>query len=147
MQKKYIVRLLDEERVVLTEVIGKLKGSSQKVRRAQMLLKADADGPAWTDSRIAEAFSCRRQTVENLRQRFVESGFQETLDGKVREQPATPKLLAGTQEAQVIAMRLGSPPAGYASWTLRLLARKVVELEVAEQVSYETVRRTLKKTG
>jgi hypothetical protein len=147
MQKKYIVRLLDEERVVLTEVIGKLKGSSQKVRRAQMLLKADADGPAWTDSRIAEAFSCRRQTVENLRQRFVESGFQETLDGKVREQPATPKLLAGKQEAQVIAMRLGSPPAGYASWTLRLLARKVVELEVAEQVSYETVRRTLKKTG
>ena len=110
MQKKYIVRLLDEERVVLTEVIGKLKGSSQKVRRAQMLLKADADGPAWTDSRIAEAFSCRRQTVENLRQRFVESGFQETLDGKVREQPATPKLLAGKQEAQVIAMRLGSPP-------------------------------------
>jgi hypothetical protein len=128
-------------------MVGKLKGGSQKARRAQVLLKADADGPAWTDSKIAEAFSCRRQTVENLRQRFVECGFQETLDGKQREQPATPKLLDGKQEAQVIAMRLGSPPAGYANWTLRLLARKVVELEVAESVSYETIRRTLKKTG
>lgn len=147
MQKKYIVRLSDEERDVLMEVIRKLEGSSQKVRRAQILLKADADGPAWTDERIAEAFSCRRQTVEKLRQRFVERGFQESLDGKRREQPATPKLLDGKQEAQVIAMRLGPPPAGYAHWTLRLLARKVVELEVAERASYETVRRTLKKTG
>ena len=147
MQKKYIVRLSDEERGVLKVVISTLKGSSQKARRAQILLKADADGPCWTDSKIAEAFSCRRQTVENVRQRFVERGFQETLAGKQREQPATPKLLDGKQEAQVIAMRLGSPPAGYANWTLRLLARKVVELEVAERVSYETIRRTLKKTG
>lgn len=147
MQKKYIVRLSDQERSVLKEVIGKLKGTSQKVRRAQMLLKADADGPAWADSKIAEAFSCRRQTVENLRRRFVESGFRETLEGKQREQPATPKLLDGKQEAQVIAMRLGSPPSGYANWTLRLLARKVVELEIAESVSYETIRRTLKKTA
>ena len=125
MQKKYIVRLSDEERGVLKEAIGKLKGSSQKARRARVLLKADADGPAWTDSKIAEAFSCRRQTVENLRQRFVERGFQETWEGKQREQPATAKALDGKQEAQVIAMRLGSPPGGYASWTLRLLARKV----------------------
>jgi transposase len=147
MQKKYIVRLSDEERGVLKEVLGKLKGSSQKVRRAQILLKADADGPGWTDNRIAEAFSCRRQTVENLRQRFVERGFQKTLDGQRREQPATPKLLDGKQEAQIIAMRLGSPPVGYAQWTLRLLARKVVELEVAESISYETIRRTLKKTA
>jgi transposase len=147
MQKKYIVRLSDEERGVLKEVVKKLKGGSQKARRARILLKADADGPGWTDSKIAEAFSCRRQTVENLRQRFVERGFQETLEGKQREQPATPKLLDGKQEAQIIAMRLGSPPAGYANWTLRLLARKVVELEVAESVSYETIRRTLKKTA
>ena len=145
MQKKYIVRLSDEERGVLKEMIRKLKGGSQKARRAQILLKADADGPGWMDSKIAEAFSCRRQTVENLRQRFVERGFRETLEGKRREQPATPKLLDGKQEAQIIAMRLGSPPAGYANWTLRLLARKVVELEVAESISYETIRRTLKK--
>ena len=145
MQKKYIVRLSDEERNLLEEVIKKLKGTSQKVRRAQILLKADADGPAWTDARIAEAFSCRRQTIEKIRQRLVESGFQETLEGKKRPAPPTEKLLDGEQEAKVIAMRLGRPPKGYANWTLRLLARKVVELEIVDGVSYETVRRMLKK--
>lgn len=147
MRKKYIVRLTEEERNVLRAVVKKLKGSNQKVRRAQILLKADADGPGWTDSRIAEAFDCRRQTVENLRQRLVESGFHETLEGKKRAQPPTAKLLDGEQEAKIIAVRLGSPPAGYAHWTLRLLARTVVELELVDAVSYETVRRTLKKTG
>lgn len=147
MQKKYIVRLTDEERKELLEVIDKLKGTSQKVRRAQILLKADADGPGWTDGRIVEAFRCRRQTVEKIRQRFVESGFRETLDGKARPQPPTEKLLDGEQEAKIIAMRLGSPPKGYANWTLRLLARKVVELEIIDSVSHETVRQTLKKTG
>jgi hypothetical protein len=146
MQKKYIVRLSKEECNTLREVIKKLKGGSQKVRRAQILLKADADGPAWSDSRIAEAFGCRRQTVEMMRQRFVECGFQETLDGKKRANPPTEKLLDGEQEAKIIATRLGPPPKGYANWTLRLLARKVVELEIVDAVSYETVRRTLKKT-
>ncbi len=126
-------------------MVNRLKGSGQKVRRAQILLKADADGPAWNDDRIAEAFGCRRQTVEGIRQRFVETGFQETLDGKKRADPPTPKLLDGEQEAKIIAMRLGPPPKGYANWTLRLLARKVVELEIVDAVSYETVRRTLKK--
>jgi hypothetical protein len=146
MQKKYIVRLSREERNTLQEIVKKLKGSSQKVRRAQILLKADADGPAWSDSRIAEAFGCRRQTVEKLRQRFVETGFQETLDGKKRADPPTPKLLDGEQEAKIIATRLAPPPKGYANWTLRLLARRVVELQIVDAVSYETVRRTLKKT-
>ena len=95
--------------------------------------------------RIAEAFGCRRQTVETIRQRLVESGFQETLDGKQRAEPPTEKLLDGEQEAKIIATRLGSPPKGYANWSLRLLARKVVELEIADTVSYETVRRVLKK--
>jgi hypothetical protein len=147
MQKRFIVRLTEQEREILKEVIKKLKGTSQKVRRAQILLKADADGPSWTDSRIAEAFSCRRQTVEKIRQRFVECGFEETLDGKKRDRPPVDKLLTGEQEAKVIATRLGPPPKGYANWTLRLLARKVVELEIALTVSYETVRRTLKKTA
>ena len=147
MQKKYIVRLTDEEREELQAVVKKLKGTSQKVRRAQILLKADADGPNWTDQKIAEAFSCRRQTVEKIRQRLVERGFHETLDGAKRAHPPTEKLLNGDQEARVIALRLGSPPKGYANWTLRLLARKVVELEIVDSISYETVRRTLKKTG
>ena len=147
MQKIYIVRLTDAERQTLEQVVKKLKGPGQKVRRAQMLLKADADGPAWTDARIAEACCCRRETVQRLRQRFVESGFQETLDAKTRAQPPTPKLLNGEQEAKIIATRLGPPPKGYANWTLRLLSRKVVELEIVTQVSYETVRRTLKQTA
>ena len=147
MQKKYIVRLSKQERKVLQEVVKKLNGTSQKVRRAQVLLKADADGPGWSDQHIADAFGCRRQTVEGIRQRFVEAGFHETLEGKKRAEPPTEKLLDGAQEAKIIATRLGPPPKGYANWTLRLLARKVVELEIVETVSYETVRRTLKKTG
>lgn len=126
MQKKYIVRLLPEERKHLSEVIKKLKGSGQKVRRAYILQKADADGPNWIDQQIAEAFSCRIKTVENIRQRFVEQGFQQTLEGKKREQPPTPKALNGEQEAKIIATRLGLPPPGYANWTLRLLAWRVV---------------------
>jgi hypothetical protein len=147
MHKKYIVRLSKRERITLKEVVKKLRGSGQRVRRAQILLKADVTGPAWTDDRIADAFGCRRQTVELIRQRLVEVGFQETLDGKKRVQPPVEKLLDGEQEAKIIATRLGSPPRGYANWTLRLLARKVVELEIADSVSYETVRRLLKKTG
>jgi hypothetical protein len=147
MRKLYIVRLTDQERDELHGVIKKLKGTGQKVRRAQILLKADADGPNWTDERIAEAFLCRTRTVERLRQRFVEQGFDETLHRVERAQPPVVKLLTGDQEARIIAMRLGPPPKGYANWTLRLLARKVVELNIADSVSYETVRRTLKKTA
>jgi Homeodomain-like domain len=147
MQKKYIVRLTDDERQELQVVVGKLRGTGQKVRRAQMLLKADADGPNWTDARISEAFGCRIKTVENVRQSLVERGFVETLNGAKRAKPPTEKLLDGEQEARIIATRLGAPPKGYANWTLKLLARKVVELEIVESVSYETVRRTLKKTA
>src|SRR5882724_13513782 len=146
MRKLYIVRLTKEERVELQGVVKKLKGTGQKVRRAQILLKADADGPNWTDERIAEAFSCRTRTVERLRQRFVERGFEETLNLVERQQPPVEKLLTGDQEARIISTRLGPPPKGYNHWTLRLLARKVVELAIVDSVSYETVRRTLKKT-
>jgi hypothetical protein len=147
MQKIYVVRLTDQERDELQMVIKKLKGTGQKVRRAQILLKADADGPNWTDERVAEAFSCRTRTVEMIRQRLVERGFEETLHRVERAQPPVAKLLTGDQEARIIATRLGPPPKGYANWTLRLLARKVVELEIVDAVSHETVRRTLKKTA
>jgi len=145
MEKKFIVRLSDAERETCQEVIRKLKGTSQKVRRAQILLKADAEGPAWTDRQIAEAFCCRTKTVENIRQRLVERGFEQTLERKKSQVAAAKKLLDGAQEAKVIAMRLGSPPKGYANWTLRLLARKVVELGIVGSISHETVRQTLKK--
>ena len=147
MIKKYIVRLTDAERESLTEVVAKFKGTSQKVRRAQVLLKADVNGPGWTDAKIADAFGCRTKTVENIRERLVTRGFEVTLEGEKRLNPPCAKLLDGEQEAKVIAMRLGSPPPGFSNWTLRLLAQQVVALEIAESISYETVRRTLKKTG
>ena len=147
MRKLYIVRLTDHERDQLSQIVRKFKGSSQKVRRAQILLKADVDGPGWTDQRIAAAFGCRRQTVENVRQRLVECGFEQALNGVKRQRPPTARLLDGEQEAKIIALRLGSPPAGYANWSLRLLARRVVELSMVESISHETLRRTLKKTA
>lgn len=147
MTKKYIVRLTRQERLTLREIVKRQQGSANKVRRAQMLLKADADGPGWTDARIAEAFDARVRTVEKLRERFVTEGFESTVHGKPRERPTTEKLLNGKQEAQLIALRLGPPPKGYANWSLRLLARKLVELEVVDAISHETVRTTLKKTG
>src|SRR5207253_7584829 len=147
MNKKYIVRLSDEERHTCQEVIKQLKGSSQKVRRAQVLLKADADGPGWPDVQIAEAFNCRVQTIENLRKRLVTEGFGLALDGKKRLEPPTPCKLDGEGEATLIALRLGKPPAGYGHWTLQLLADELVALEVVDSISHETVRKTLKKTA
>jgi hypothetical protein len=146
MNKKYIVRLSDEERTCCQQVIKTLKGSSQKVRRAHILLKADADCPAWPDARIAEAFNCRVQTIENLRKRLVTEGFKSALEGKKRQDPPASPKLDGKAEAKLIALRLGKPPAGYGHWTLRLLADELVALEVVDSISHETVRRALKKT-
>ncbi len=147
MNKKYIVRLSEEEHASCRAVIKKLKGSSQKVRRAQLLLKSDADGPAWTDARIAEAFDCRVQTIENLRKRVVTEGFELALEGKQREKPPTPRKLDGEGEAKLIAMRLGKPPKGFGKWTLQLLAGQLVQLEVVDSICPETVRQALKKTA
>jgi hypothetical protein len=147
MNKKYIVRLSDDEREELKAVVKKLKGSSQKVRRAQILLKTDANGPGWIDVRVAEAFSCRVQTIENLRKRLVTEGFEIALDGKPRSTAPRQKVLDGKQEAKVIALRLGKPPKGFANWSLRLLAEQVVELRIVGSISHETVRQTLKKTA
>jgi Homeodomain-like domain len=145
MHKKYVVRLSDDERAVCQEIIKHLKGSSQKFRRAQMLLKADADGPGWPDSRIAEAFNCRVQTIENLRKCLVTDGFGWALAGKKRQDPPTPCTLDGEAEAQLIAMRLGQPPAGYGHWTLHLLADALVALAIVDAISHETVRKVRKK--
>jgi Homeodomain-like domain len=147
MNKKYIVRLSDEERGVCQEIIKKLQGSSQKFRRAQILLQTDADGPAWSDLQIAAAFRCRVQTIEKIRKRLVTEGFSLALEGKKRQEPPTPCKLDGKSEAKLIALRLGKPPAGYGHWTLQLLADELVALEVVDSISHETVRKTLKKTA
>ncbi|WP_404308935.1 helix-turn-helix domain-containing protein [Neorhodopirellula lusitana] len=146
MQKKYIVRLNDQERQTLEAIVKKISGSSQKVRRAPILLAADAERLAWTDAAIAQAYRCRTKTVENIRQRFVEFGFEQTLQGKKRAESARPKCLSGDEEAKIIATRLSKPPTRYANWSLRSLAEKVVELGIFDLVSHETVRQTHKKT-
>lgn len=145
MNKKYIVRLTDEERAVCEATIKKETGKSQKLRRATILLKADADGPAWDDAKISESVGCRIRTVENVRQAFVLESFEGALVRKKRATPPTPKLLDGAGEAKLIAMRLGRPPAGFGHWTLRLLADQMVELEIVESICPETVRQTLEK--
>ena len=145
--KKYVVRLTDEERKICAATIARLKGSSQKARRARILLQVDAEGPSWTDRQVATAYRCRTQTVENVRRRCVLEGFDLSLQGRQRSAPPVPKLLDGQQEAQVIALRLSEPPPGYGSWSLRLLARQVVELGIVASISHETVRQARKKTG
>jgi hypothetical protein len=147
VNKKYIVRLTDAERAVCEATIQKETGKSQKLRRATILLKADADGPGWTDAEISEAVGCRTRTVENVRQAFVLDGFEAALARKKAATSPTPKRLDGAGEAKLIALRLGPPPVGFGQWTLRLLADQLVELEVVESISPETVRQTLKKTG
>jgi hypothetical protein len=146
MPKKYIVRLTDEERDMLNQILKKRGVAAQRVRRAVMLLKADVDGPSWADAKIAEACGCRTQTVENIRERLVTEGFETALHGKPKSRVRS-KVLDGEQEAKIIALRLGLPPQGWANWTLRLLAEQAVTLAIAESVSYETLRRTLKKTS
>jgi len=145
MNKKYIVRLSDEERTVCEQVTKDQKGKSEKLRRAQMLLKADVDGPGWKDEKISEAVGCRVRTLENVRMQLVLEGFEAALNRKKRATSPTAPLLDGVGEAKLIAMRLGKPPAGYGRWSLRLLADQLVELEVVEAISPETVRKTLKK--
>ena len=147
MNKKYLVRLRDEERAVCEATVKSEKGKSEKLRRAVILLKADADGPGWNDEKISEAVGCRTRTVENVRREFVLEGFEAALVRKKRATPPTPKLLDGAGEAKLIAMRLGKPPAGFGRWSLQLLADELVVLEVVPSICAETVRKTLKKTG
>src|SRR5262249_18212657 len=112
----------------------KLQGSSQPVRRAPILLNADAEGPHWTDKDIAEAFAGRTNTVEHIRQRLVTVGCARTLYGAKPPTPPRPKRREGEQEAPSIALRLGQPPKGFVHWSLRLWAEQVVELAIVDAV-------------
>ena len=113
MNKKDVVRLTGAERSTCEAAVKNENGRSETLRRAMILLNADADGPGWNDVKISEAVGCRVQTVENVRRVFVQEGFQAALMRKKRATPPTPKLLDGACEAKLIAIRLGKPPAGY----------------------------------
>lgn len=147
--KKYKVTLTAEERNSLQGLIVAKKTAAKKVIHARILLKADAgpDGPSWIDARIAEALEVDVSTVERIRQRFVEEGLEAALDRKKQDRPSRQRTLDGKAEARLIALACSEPPAGRVRWTLRLLADKLVELEIVEAVSTETIRRTLKKTN
>jgi transposase len=147
MNKRYIVRLSEEERGRLKDLVGKGRAAAYKVRHANILLMADADGPNWTDERIAEALGCRHDTVANVRMRLLERGLEGALERKKQERPSRQRLLDGQKEARLIALACSEPPEGRTRWTLHLLADKMVELKVVESISHETVRQALKKTS
>ena len=147
--KKYRVTLTPEERQGLQDSIAAGKASAKKLAHARILLKADAadGGPAWPDGRIAEALEVSVATVERVRQRFVEQGLEAALARKPQDRPSRQRTLDGRAEARLIALACSTPPDGRRGWTMRLLADKLVELEVVPTISDETVRRSLKKAN
>jgi hypothetical protein len=149
MAKKYLVTLTAEERQQLSTLLSAGKRSALTITRARVLLKADQApcGPAWDDARIAAALDCGLRTVERIRQRFVERGLEQALARKPQDRPSRLRKFDGAAEARLIALACSAPPKGRTHWTMKLLADKLVELEVFEAVSDETVRRVLKKTN
>jgi transposase len=148
MKKKYIVTLTEPERQMLQAMLTRGKAAARKLMRARILLKADAGagGPSWNDDQIADGLEVGRATVERVRRQFVEEGLDAALERR-RPRRRYERALDGDGEAHLIALACQKPPEGRARWTLRLLADRMVQLEYVEQVSYQTVRRTLKKTN
>jgi hypothetical protein len=146
--KKYKVTLTGDERQQLRDLIAAGKAAAQKLAHARLLLKADAapGGPAWTDDRLADAVEVSTDTVARVRQRFVEDGLEAALTRKKAARPPVPPKLDGRAEARLITLACSSPPDGRKRWTMQLLADRLVELEVVDTVSDETVRRVLQKT-
>jgi transposase len=142
------VTLTADERQALSDLIAAGKAAARKLAHARVLLKADAapGGPAWTDERIAGAVEVSVDTVERVRQRFVEHGLDRALGRKPQDRPSRERTLDGRAEARLIALACSAPPAGRTAWTLHLLAGRLVELRVVDAISHETVRQALKKT-
>ncbi len=146
MNKRYVVRLDHEERKQLEQLVSVGKVAGYKIRHANMLLMADADGPAMTDQQISKALGVSVGQMEHLRRRLVEQGLDACLMRKPQEHPSIEPMFDGEKEAKLIALACGKAPDGYGKWSLRLLADRVVELKIVESTSHETVRRVLQKT-
>jgi transposase len=144
-EAKYVVRLTEEERQSLQALLSRKRVAADRASRARILLKADLEGDAWSDTEIADAFDVGLSTIHRLRQRLVEDGLEAALSRRSMSQQRAPKL-DGAKEARLIALACGPAPEGRARWTLKLLADKLVELEVVDAIGTETVRQTLKKT-
>jgi len=147
MNKKYIVRLTDEERGELESLVKKGKTQAYRIKHANILLAVDADGPGWTGEEAAAAFKCNRNTVYNVRRRFVLQGIEAAVERKKQEKPSRERIIDGEKEARLVAIACSKAPEGRAKWTLKMLADELVALEIVETVSAQTVRRTLKKTS
>jgi transposase len=146
--KKYVVRLTEEERAYLRTLIGRGSAPARTLVRARILLKANEGegGASWSDAAIAEALEVGLSTVARVRQRYVSEGLEATLRRKAPDREYRRKL-DGEQEARLIALACSEPPTGRKRWTLRMLAQRLVVLEVVDSISYETVRQTLKQTS
>ncbi len=147
MNKKYIVRLTAEEKKELENLVRKGKTQAYRIKHANILLAVDADGPNWPDHQVAKAYKCHQNTVVNVRQRFVEQGFQAALKRKKQQAPSRKRIIDGENEARLISIACSKPPEGSAKWTMQMLADELVTLKAVESVSGQTVWRTLKKTN
>ena len=145
--KKYLITLTAEERRLLRKLVRSGHAGARKITRARILLKADQHpgGPGWSDPQIAYALDVGVATIERLRKRFVEEGLEAALNRRKDQHPRLRRKLDGHQEAQLVALACSPPPHGRERWTLRLLADRLVELEIVDSISYQTVRRVLKK--
>lgn len=147
--KRYVVELTREEREQLQALL-KQKGLATKKRmRAQVLLKVDEgeEGPGWSHARAAEAFDVHVNTVSAVAKKLVEEGLEAAITRKKHRRPGRNAVIAGDAETTLVALATAKPPQGHAHWTLRLLADRLIQLEVVDSVSHETVRKALKKTG
>jgi hypothetical protein len=146
--KKYVARLSAEERGYLDQLIRKGKGPAQRLMKARILLKADVGegGEGWSDNRIIEALETSASMIYRVRKQLVEDGFEAVLSRKQRATPAVPPIFDGEKEAKLIALACSEPPKGRVRWTLRLLEEKVVELNIVDKASDNTIGRVLKKT-
>lgn len=147
--KRYVVRLELAEREGLERMVSVGKRAAGRLTHARVLLQADqsAAGPGWTDARIAEGLGITTRTIENIRRRFVEEGLEAALARKKQCRPSRERLLDGAKEAKLAAICCSKAPDGRRRWTLRMLADHLVELNIVDSISHETVRRTLQKTN
>ncbi len=147
MNKKYIVRLTAEERKELKDLVNKGKTQAYRIKHANILLAVDADGPNWPDHQAAKAYKCHQNTVVNVRQRFVEQGFEDALERKKQQSASRKRIIDGESEARLISIACSTPPKGCAKWTMQMLADELIVLKVVDSISGQTVWRTLKKTN
>ena len=147
MNKKYIVRLTAKEHKELEILVKKGKTQAYRIKHANILLAIDADGPNWPDHQTAKAYKCHENTVRNVRQRFVEQGFEAALERKKQLDPSRKRIIDGENEARLISVACSKPPRGCAKWTMQMLADELVALKVVDSVSGQTVWRALKKTN